>query len=505
MLLPQAFEAFSAKVADKDAFIADLEAARQDPSSKEARKLLHEISNFVTIAGATVPGSASERQMELPKLIANTRFFGPASMFDSCSPDDVHDARAMRLAFPSQGPGRFPDDASLMLPALRREDHQTSDEHEAAVTRFTEHLGPGTVFPLTELGQQQLATDNPVATALSFEEVKSAFYEDLLCIPPNSTYKTTVSPNVRPKGVHGLGTGFGSVEETNKRASKHFHSLVHGGAHADLLSAILGDAALEKLVYAAMDSVYRAEAPASLHALHAARQALRVRSVRHGFYESPAYPRPAVASATDGDKATAERSRLQYEYSALAVAVTVGTHDHRHRCHAGKMGKQGCSMCRPAGHQVPSTRAVQLYHIGDEVRRDRCLVLPVILSVMIIPSANTPLFDYLLNPSSALSLHFHLTLVCPLSPQEANEADAVQDSEWRCTSCAPTSQDAERKLFVQPYLPDQSAREASAAVVFELKRRCLLDINSVTAADYDMDVDEILSNDATGDILTLVV
>ena len=312
-----------------------------------------------------MPGSAGERKAELPKLYANTRFFGPASVFDSCSPDDAHDPRAMWLACPSRGPGCFPDDATLFLPALRRESHASSGEHDAAVAAFIADLGPDFVFPFDEAGQQQLATDNPVATVLSFESLKTAFFKHLLAVPPETTYRATTDPHRRPKGVHGRGYGFGSVEETNKRKSKHWHTLLHAGGHTDLLAACLGDPVLREELYRALDSVYTAEAPAPLHALDVARKELKVRGVRHGFYEPPQYPQD------DSDHPdTVARKRRDFDRAAFAVAVSVGTHDHRHRCHGGKTGKLGCAMSRPAGHQIPQTRAVVLRLDDDEnVRR----------------------------------------------------------------------------------------------------------------------------------------
>jgi hypothetical protein len=350
-------------VADKDKFLEELEAARLNPSSPLARKLLREVDCFLTLAGGTVPGSAGERKAELPKLYANTRFFGPATVFDSCSPDDVHDPRAMRLACPSRGPGCFPDDATLFLAALRRENHASSEEHDAAMAAFMAELGPDRVFPFEEAGQQQLATDNPVATVLAFESLKEAFFKDLLAVPPETTYRATTNPHGRPKGVHGRGFGFGSVEETNKRKSKHWHTLLHAGGHADLLAACLCDPVLREELHRALDSIYIAEAPAALHALDVARKELKVRGVRHGVYEPPTYP----VDDSD-DRHTIARKRLDFDRAAFAVAVSVGTHDHRHRCHGGKPGKLGCAMSRPAGHQVPQTRAVVLRLDNDKVR-----------------------------------------------------------------------------------------------------------------------------------------
>jgi hypothetical protein len=66
----------------------------------------------------------------------------------------------------------------------------------------------------------------------------------------------------------------------------------------------------------------------------------------------------------------------------------------------------------------------------------------------------------------------------------------LADDQWRCETCAPTSQDADRKIFFKPFRPDGSVDSATAPVVYELCRRCLIDI----AEEAHHDVAGVLRN-----------
>ena len=65
---PDSFEKFGEMVAETSAFVTKLEAAQNDPLSKESRELMKSISRFVVCSGRVVPWSAEERAGEITSL-----------------------------------------------------------------------------------------------------------------------------------------------------------------------------------------------------------------------------------------------------------------------------------------------------------------------------------------------------------------------------------------------------------------------------------------------------
>ena len=116
---PDSFETFGEMVADSSAFVKKLEAAKNDPLSKDSRDLMKSISRFVVCSGRVVPWSAEERAGEITRLYAMWRRFGPPSCFLSFAPDDVHQATCLRLSYRCGPAARFPAADDGLLDVLR--------------------------------------------------------------------------------------------------------------------------------------------------------------------------------------------------------------------------------------------------------------------------------------------------------------------------------------------------------------------------------------------------
>ena len=384
------YEAFIKKVAAGEAYVQELQEARNDPFSKKARALLKEITSFVTIAGAHVPWSAHERKAELTKLYALTRRFGPASCFLSVAPDDVHHPTVLRLCYKSGEADNFPAVPAELLELLRRaearpkrrsvpadertesdeRDDESNDELDAAVRAFNERVKEAGVLPneeyefqLNEAFQQKLAALKPVATTLFFEQLSEAIFTHLIGMPPTGKRKATARAATRARGVLGRCFAWASVIETNKRKSLHFHASIYGGAAPALLANVAGHPELEALVMQALDSMYSAEADLDLHALDVARKQLNVRMVRHSFLEAGTFSCDCEPAAGSACSATCSRSR--FLRGAAASAMSTGLHQikpHKATCFCGAQGKCGCRMARPAGHAIEATRVLEIQH-----------------------------------------------------------------------------------------------------------------------------------------------
>ena len=153
-------------------------------------------------------------------------------------------------------------------------------------------------FTLDETFLQWLATRNPVATTLFYEQLTEAVFTELVGVPPSHRRRTSC-PKQEPKkechrGFLGTGVAWSYVHETNARKSLHFHAAIHGGAAPALLANVVGIAELETAVAAALDSVYEASVPLDVHAIDAARRTLKVAAVKYTYLPAPSGDDPGM-------------------------------------------------------------------------------------------------------------------------------------------------------------------------------------------------------------------
>ena len=70
-------------------FVVNLENALADPTSQQAKRLLHSIVDISRLSGASIPWSKLERQSVMSKMFAMMQFFGPFSFFVTIAPADM--------------------------------------------------------------------------------------------------------------------------------------------------------------------------------------------------------------------------------------------------------------------------------------------------------------------------------------------------------------------------------------------------------------------------------
>ena len=96
----ESFKTFAAMVANEEDFLKRLDAAKDDPLSKESRKLLKHVSRFVVSSGKAIPWSAEERAGEITRLsTAITSTPAPCTINSS---DDEGDGDSAMLCAPPQ-------------------------------------------------------------------------------------------------------------------------------------------------------------------------------------------------------------------------------------------------------------------------------------------------------------------------------------------------------------------------------------------------------------------
>ena len=351
---PAAAEAYAAALADRDAYIARLRAANDSQkASKEQREALKEVYKWMAGSGAQVPWTATKKRSQKTRLYANTRACGPASNFLTIAIDDVHQPTVIRLCYRAGCPGAFPSQLGNLNDVLRYnggdEAEYVEHAHKYEALRLASLEAAPTEeyeFKLTEEFVQMLATKNPVATMLIFEELVINIFEHLVGLAPCRMRKPRLPARERKRGFAGKTFGWSYVCETNQRKAMHLHAMLYGGATPALLAAAAGHKSVQAAVLAALDSMLIAEAPLNYHVLHVAHQVLWTKVVRHSYLPDEGYD------------AAGGRFRRVATFSAMFS----GNHMHRHQgtCHKGKSGKCGCRMCRPAGHPIPKTRVVEV-------------------------------------------------------------------------------------------------------------------------------------------------
>ena len=266
---PEAFAALI-KLLEAPDFRSKLLHARQNPKGAVAQEILSKVVAFVNAAAVKVPWGHRERSAEVHALIAGQRAHGAAAIFYTCAPDDVHQALAVRLSFPNQGPEERHNDMlfprgqqSEFLAALRG---QTTDERMA----FEPHMD--------EISLQKLAAANPVASVLTFAHLTESFRTDLLghssdrssnlSMPMPGDDGVAEPEHKRMRGVFGVCTLNRDVKECNKRAAMHEHGQAHsGGVSPALLADVASNDALRQAALEALDTEVRGEIELEFHAI----------------------------------------------------------------------------------------------------------------------------------------------------------------------------------------------------------------------------------------------
>ena len=186
---PEAFAKFKELLHDAN-FLQMLEDARDDPKGKAARDVVAKVIGFINLSAGKIPWGSRERAVEFTKLLADTRFAGPSSIFISVSPDDVHNAMTIRLASPHTSSTSFPAKPD---PGFYKALSRGTTTERMAYTPDGLHT-----FPMDETSLQLLAAKNPVACAITFEHLVQNVHSNLIGITADRLSDDLLEK--RPKG-----------------------------------------------------------------------------------------------------------------------------------------------------------------------------------------------------------------------------------------------------------------------------------------------------------------
>ena len=165
------------------------------------------------------------------------------------------------------------------------------------------------------------------------------------------------------------------MKECNKRGAAHIHGQHHGGLTPLLLSYLAGDPELQALAIAALDTQLEAEMPLEYHLVDIARRTLRIGARRDAAADIPrpsaellqTQPPEGISDMSQESWDAHRNQKLTDEWWPLfcqhAMLVVANRNVHRHlaSCCSGTRGKTGCRFNAPWGHDVPSTRCIELF------------------------------------------------------------------------------------------------------------------------------------------------
>ena len=286
----------------------------------------------------------------------------------------MHDPLAIRLAHPYTGaatfPARVPMEFTEALQGQTQQERKLGDfggKHGVFDPAKGEEKAEG--FAMYEKRLQKLASDNPIATTLVFNQRLENVRSNL--IGRSKQRKTNDALDARAKGMWGVSSSNHDVKECNDRASLHVHGQHHGGASPALIADLAADPELRNAVTRAIDSQVCGELPLEYHAAYLAQDRLRVAKRRDAAYDPP--PLPSKEEFDSRALYAWDRARYvdyktyldqawwpEFAHHAYVVVMNRHTHEHSHSCNKTERGKIGCRFCAPWPHHVPKTSVHQL-------------------------------------------------------------------------------------------------------------------------------------------------
>ena len=313
-----------------------LKEAKANPTGDSAGKLQRMILPFLDLCGRSVPWSAAERKSLQSELWALARRYGPASIFWTISPDDVHMGLVLRMCTAAKDNESFPSTAGNFEERMYR--------GETPPEILTDGCGISLSLD-SELEEtlQKLVTSNPVAAAVVYRKLIFAVTKALMhCAVDTSSTKKTVPVSSRPKGIFGTPLANYYVTEVQARMALHCHGLFWGG----FMPAMLANLAAHKVVVNgvlrdALKSAFSTSMTLPEHLVDAARISCAIPPARSSFAPIP----------TDS---------TSLSECSVACAFSSQMHRHCNTCHLGDHGLLGCRMGCEFPHSDPSLIMVQL-------------------------------------------------------------------------------------------------------------------------------------------------
>ena len=340
---PKAFEDYARLVRSED-FQAKIIQASKKPSSPVAKEVLRTvlpILNFGTRNGAI--GGLGDTT-SLSRAIAHAQRYGDATTMVTITPDDINCPPTLRLAVRNVDNTTFP---------------ATVDDtfFEKLMEGSTEVSPKGSIkIPLSYTHRKKASVENPVAVAFQFrammENILTILFGCPVDVQPGTNskkvttwfFKATASNCPHHKGIFGEVRSFFGCIETQARGALHFHILLWGGLEPKLLQSAAYIPELCAQVEKALDSIYKAEIPLSMHV-----KDIIVRKMKHTPHGPQMLPKTSKAYPAMKHAPSILKSKQQWRQFFWDNVLKTGIHEHTFTCKKPPQGFHHCRTGKPSG------------------------------------------------------------------------------------------------------------------------------------------------------------
>jgi hypothetical protein len=328
-----------------------LEAAINDPESKDARELLKTLHNCLTIAGKNQSYGSHELRNVVPTVKEISKSLGPPSAFVTCSLDSKGNPRAFRLSKAIVTNRDMP----AHLPEEKLDEFIEKMVGDGNATQENNYFP----FPMDESARAKEGIDNPIAYVQEFMAVVHSLLSVVIGIIPENFFSQISGKTTRKtvylgntKGALGHVFSYYGVIEANNRGDLHFHLICFGSLPPHVLTNFATCPNIRNKISEVLQSYYTTELDREFIIYKAIKNVLAERK-RHRL---PVFTldKQNTANLLKAERATPvdgltdhnskekirKRTRMQDSQQQL--------HNHiRFTCSKGIMGKTGCRYSRP--------------------------------------------------------------------------------------------------------------------------------------------------------------
>ncbi|KAJ3291187.1 hypothetical protein HDU76_007320 [Blyttiomyces sp. JEL0837] len=307
------FRAFD-KIINRPTIQAELQAAKNNPKSQKAKKLIRELSKVVKIVGATVPYSKASRTSILSKIM-NLMRYNSTPVFYFTITFAVMDAPPfLKMLFRGHAP------------------------YEWTIPDYNDRM--------------KIVLANPGLMAAHIKRMFENIHTHILKMEPSSKTRRSVPVESRPMGATGRLLNYVAVmEHAGSLDAPHFHYIAFSQINGDILEQAIGNTQLEEACAEWLNSIFISKLDPETHAYIRNNPRYRDDLTRTGLQESP------YRSVNP----QGHHERIQNQM------LLTNIHAHAPTCHTSPAGKTHCRMALPGPENSYGTRPVwfRYFENGD--------------------------------------------------------------------------------------------------------------------------------------------
>ncbi|MGL5934880.1 MAG: hypothetical protein ACRCZI_04580, partial [Cetobacterium sp.] len=339
---PKAFEEYARLLRSED-FQAKIIHASENPSSPVAKEVLRSVLPVLNFATRNTALGGLGDTTSLARAVAHAHRYGDSTTMVTITPDDINCPSTLRLAVRNVDNSSFPAAVD-------------DDFFEKLIEGCKVPSTEGSIrVPLSYTDRKKASVENPVAVAFRFRAMMENILTILIGCPldfqpgTNSKkvttwfFKSKASNCPHHKGIFGcVRSVFGCVE-TQTRGALHFHVLIWGGLEPKLLhdAAYIPQLCIE--VEKALDTIYKAEIPLSMHVKDFIVRKMKLTSNGLKMLPKSSKVYPAMKHTP-----SILNSQQQWKQFFWDNVLKTGIHQHTFSCKKPPQGSHRCRTAKPS-------------------------------------------------------------------------------------------------------------------------------------------------------------